>query len=203
MKQLRKLQPSDPALLLNTATDVPREAATTENLLVGNLPVAHPVNTLTPHFISEQVRAHLFLHYWQMFTKGRQKTTRVSPVVDLIKSASENTRTSPKKPGGLKRCAAGKETPRRSASHLSAPVTVDHVVEYLLATYGYLTCWKVMWREERALNAFTHLQLLGKTFLEIHMFNISISLWVWPSERKIYSLASGMKKQREKSLLTH
>jgi len=60
-----------------------------------------------------------------------------------------------------------------------------------------------MWREERALNAFTHLQLLGKTFLEIHMFNISISLWVWPSERKIYSLASGMKKQREKSLLTH
>lgn len=70
-KQLRKLQLSDPALLLNTATEVPREAATTGNLLVENLQVEYPVNFRTPHLIWEKIRAHLFLHHWQMFTKGR------------------------------------------------------------------------------------------------------------------------------------
>lgn len=29
----------------------------------------YPVNTLTPHLNSEQIWAHLFLHYWQMSTK--------------------------------------------------------------------------------------------------------------------------------------
>lgn len=74
MKQFRNLQPSDPAALLNAAAEVPREAATTENLLVENPPVEYPLNTLTPHLISEQTRAHLFLHYWQMFTGGRLKS---------------------------------------------------------------------------------------------------------------------------------
>lgn len=37
-------------------------------------PVEYPVNTLAPHLISEQIRAHLFLCYWQMFTEGRLKS---------------------------------------------------------------------------------------------------------------------------------
>lgn len=68
------MQPSDPVLFLNTPTEVARETATTENLLVEKPPVEYPVNTLAPHLISEQIRAHLFLCYWQMFTEGRLKS---------------------------------------------------------------------------------------------------------------------------------
>lgn len=39
-----------------------------------NPPVEYPVNTLTPHLILEQIRAHLFPHNWQMLTEGRLKS---------------------------------------------------------------------------------------------------------------------------------
>lgn len=182
MKQLKELQPSDPPLLPNTATGIPTEPAMMQNLLVKSLPVESPVNMHMPHLVSEQIWAHLFIHYRQMLTEGKLKATCVSPAVDITESTQENTSASPKKPEGMKRCIAGEEAPW-SAWHLSAPVNEDHIGEYLSATYFFfLTCWKVMWRREQTLNAFTHLQLLGNTFPwdpRVQYIHLTLRLAFW------------------------
>lgn len=134
MKQLRELQSSNPPLLPNTVTRVPTEPAMMQNLPVKSLPMESPVNMHTPHLVSEQIWAHLFIHYQQMLTEGRLKATCVLPAVDITESTQENTRASPKKPEGMKCCTAGKEA-TWSAWHLSAPVNEDHIGEYLSATY--------------------------------------------------------------------
>lgn len=102
----------DPALLLLTAAQIPREAAQTQNLLVQNPPVEHPVNTLAstselgadPSPSAPSLLANVY--------QRNMKKLLVSSEDDIIDSASENTRTSPKKSGGLKHCTAGKETPQ-------------------------------------------------------------------------------------------
>lgn len=141
MKQLKELQPSDPPLLPNTATGIPTEPAMMQNLLVKSLPVESPVNMHMPHLVSEQIWAHLFIHYRQMLTEGKLKATCVSPAVDITESTQENTRASPKKPEGMKRCIAGEEAPW-SAWHLSVPVNEDRIGEYLSATYIYFNLLK-------------------------------------------------------------
>lgn len=45
-----------------------------ENLLVENLPVEYPANTLNSTSDMGQIWAYLLLHRWQMFTKGRLKS---------------------------------------------------------------------------------------------------------------------------------
>lgn len=178
MKQLRKLHLSDPALLLNAATAVPREAATTGSLLVENLQVKYPVNSRTPRLIWEKIRAHLFLLYLQMFTKGRPRSYTCFTSSWYWVSIKEHQNI----PKEARRTEMLRWWWRDTMVSFAFICSSNYgSSSWVSVCYIHLTCWKVTWREQ-ALNAFTHSQLLGKTFPwnpHVQCIHLTWSLAFW------------------------